>query len=254
MADKRIRLTLKVWRQSAPDAAGKFESYELNDISTDMSFLEMLDVINEQFQMNNQEPIAFDHDCREGICGACGAVVNGEPHGPQRATTLCQLHMRKFNDGDTVVVEPWRANSFPVVKDLVVDRGAFDRIMQAGGYVTVRTGQAPDAHAVPVARGKAESAMDAASCIGCGACVAACPNASASLFTAAKVSQLANLPQGLPERKRRVLAMVHQMDKEGFGSCSKQYECEAVCPKEIKVSTITRMNREYWLALLTGET
>ena len=253
MAEKTISVTLRIWRQASNDARGTFESYNVVNISTDASFLEMLDVVNNRLEKENKDPIAFDHDCREGICGMCGAVVNGVAHGPQSATTLCQLHMRKFNDGDTIVVEPWRSAAFPVIKDIVVDRSALDRIIQAGGYVSVKTGQAPDAHAVPVPKTRADAAMDAASCIGCGACVAACPNASASLFTAAKVAQLAKLPQGGPERRRRVVAMVEQMDKEGFGSCSKQYECEAVCPKEIKVENITLMNREYMRALLTRD-
>ncbi len=248
-----INLTVKVWRQAGPGAPGGFEIFDAKDISTDMSFLEMLDVLNNRLEKENKEPIAMDHDCREGICGTCGAVVNGVAHGPQRATTLCQLHMRQFKDGQTITVEPFRASGFPIVKDLVVDRSAFDRIIQAGGYISVRSGQAPDAHALPVPKRCADAAMDAASCIGCGACVAACPNASASLFTAAKVGQLARLPQGHPERKRRVLGMVRQMDAEGFGGCSKHYECEAVCPKEIMVSNITTMNREYVMALGCSE-
>lgn len=253
MGGQRINVTLRVWRQAAPGAAGRFETYPAKGISTDASFLEMLDVVNEGLEKSNQEPIAFDHDCREGICGSCGAVVNGRPHGPRTATTLCQLHMREFKDGDTITIEPWRANAFPVLKDLIVNRGAFDRIIQAGGFVSVRTGQAPEAHSTPVPQPRAEKAMDAAACIGCGACVAACPNASASLFTAAKVSQLSKLPHGGPERKRRVILMVRQMDQEGFGSCSKQYECEAACPKDIKVSNIAVMNKEYWRAVFTGE-
>jgi len=248
---KNIRLTLKIWRQEGADAPGRFEEYKLNDVSTDASFLEMLDVLNDQLEREDKDPVAFDHDCREGICGSCGAVVNGCAHGPESATTLCQLHMRKFKDGDTIHIEPWRANGFPIVKDLVVDRGAFDRIIQAGGFVSVRTGQAPDAHAIAIPKENADLAMDAAECIGCGACVAACPNASASLFTAAKIHQLALLPQGHPERKRRVVAMVEQMDAEGFGSCSKHYECEAACPKEIKVEHIAAMNREYRAAILS---
>ncbi len=248
---KNIRLTLKIWRQEGADAPGRFEEYKLNDVSTDASFLEMLDVLNDQLEREDKDPVAFDHDCREGICGSCGAVVNGCAHGPESATTLCQLHMRKFKDGDTIHIEPWRANGFPIVKDLVVDRGAFDRIIQAGGFVSVRTGQAPDAHAIAIPKEDADLAMDAAECIGCGACVAACPNASASLFTAAKIHQLALLPQGHPERKRRVVAMVEQMDAEGFGSCSKHYECEAACPKEIKVEHIAAMNREYRAAILS---
>lgn len=250
MPEKKINLTVRVWRQAGPEVPGRFESHSVRDISTDMSFLEMLDVINNGLERESKEPIAFDHDCREGICGSCGAVVNGVAHGPQKATTLCQLHMRKFKNGDVVTIEPFRANAFPVVRDLVVDRSAFDRIIQAGGYVSVRTGQVPDAHCIPVPKPDADAAMDAAACIGCGACVAACPNASASLFTAAKVTQLAKLPQGHPERKSRVRGMVQQMDVEGFGSCSKHYECEAACPKEIKVENITNMNREYVKALL----
>lgn len=253
MAGKTINVTLKVWRQADKNARGSFASYSAKDIPTDASFLEMLDIVNTGLEKEDKEPIAFDHDCREGICGMCGAVVNGVAHGPQSATTLCQLHMRKFSDGDIIVVEPWRSAAFPIIKDLAVDRSAFDRIIQAGGFISVKTGQAPDAHAIPVPKDKADAAMDAASCIGCGACVAACPNASASLFTAAKVTQLAKLPQGDPERRRRVIAMVDQMDREGFGSCSKHYECEAACPKEIKVENITVMNREYMRALATRD-
>ncbi len=249
MDGKTISLTLKVWRQPAADAPGKFQTIPAKDVSTDISFLEMLDIVNAGLEARGEEPVAFDHDCREGICGSCGAVVNGQAHGPQAATTLCQLHMRKFSDGDTIIIEPFRARAFPVIKDLVVDRGALDRIIQAGGYISVRTGAAPDAHAVPVKKDDAERAMDAAACIGCGACVAACPNASASLFTAAKITQLCKLPQGHPERNRRVVAMVRQMDAEGFGSCSKHYECQAACPKEVKVENITLMNREYLRAL-----
>lgn len=250
MGEKTINLTLRVWRQSGKGKEGHFETYDAKGISTDMSFLEMLDVVNNGLEVKGKEPIAFDHDCREGICGMCGAVINGLAHGPQRSTTLCQLHMRQFKDGDTLTIEPWRAEALPIIKDLVVDRGAMDRIIEAGGYVTVRTGQAPDAHTLPIPRDNAEIAMDAASCIGCGACIAACPNASASLFTAAKITQLCKLPQGHPERNKRVVAMVEQMDKEGFGSCSKHYECEAACPKDIKVSNITTMNREYMRALV----
>jgi succinate dehydrogenase / fumarate reductase iron-sulfur subunit len=253
MSGKTINITLKVWRQADKNARGTFASYSVKNVSTDASFLEMLDIVNTGLEKDDKEPIVFDHDCREGICGMCGAVVNGVAHGPQSATTLCQLHMRKFHDGDIIVVEPWRSAAFPVIKDLAVDRSAFDRIIEAGGYVSVKTGQAPDAHAIPVPKAKADAAMDAASCIGCGACVAACPNASASLFTAAKVAQLAKLPQGSPERRRRVIAMVDQMDHEGFGSCSKHYECEAVCPKEIKVENIAIMNREYMRALATRD-
>lgn len=217
MASKRIEITLKVWRQENAAARGRFETIEAKDIDTDMSFLEMLDVVNEQLQKEGREPIAFDHDCREGICGSCGAVVNGHAHGHDPETTLCQLHMRRFNNGDTLVVEPWRAKAFPIVKDLVVDRSALDRVIQAGGFVSMRTGAAPEAHSVPVPKVNADKAFEAAACIGCGACVAACPNASAMLFVSAKVSHLALLPQGQPERQRRVLAMVSQMDREGFG-------------------------------------
>ncbi|HRZ16043.1 MAG TPA: succinate dehydrogenase/fumarate reductase iron-sulfur subunit [Candidatus Hydrogenedentes bacterium] len=249
MDGKTISLTLKVWRQPSADAPGQFQTIPAKDVSTDISFLEMLDIVNAGLEARGEEPVAFDHDCREGICGSCGAVVNGQAHGPQAATTLCQLHMRKFSDGDTIIIEPFRARAFPVIKDLVVDRGALDRIIQAGGYISVRTGAAPDAHAVPVKKDDAERAMDAAACIGCGACVAACPNASASLFTSAKITQLCKLPQGHPERNRRVVAMVRQMDAEGFGSCSKHYECQAACPKEVKVENITLMNREYLRAL-----
>jgi succinate dehydrogenase / fumarate reductase iron-sulfur subunit len=251
MAEQTIRLTLKIWRQEGPGSSGHFEEYRMDKVPTDASFLEMLDILNDQLEREDKDPVAFDHDCREGICGMCGAVVNGAAHGPESATTLCQLHMRKFKDGDVIHIEPWRARGFPVIKDLAVDRSAFDRIMQAGGFVSVRTGQAPEAHSIPVPKQNADKAMDAASCIACGACVAACPNASASLFTAAKINQLALLPQGHPERKRRVIAMVEQMDREGFGSCSKHYECEAACPKEIKVENIAAMNREYRAALLS---
>ncbi len=253
MAGKSINITLKIWRQKGPEDKGHLETYEAKDISTDMSFLEMLDVVNADLIKQGKEPVAFDHDCREGICGMCGAVINGNAHGPERATTLCQLHMRKFNDGDTLVVEPFRAVAFPVVRDLVIDRSALDRIIMAGGYVSVATGQAPDAHAIPISKTHADKAMDAAACIGCGACVAACPNASASLFTGAKISQLARLPQGDPERKKRVASMLRQMEAEGFGSCSKHYECEAACPKEIKVENIAAMNREYVRSIFAGE-
>jgi len=252
VAERTINLTVRVWRQEGPQRPGRLETYEARDIPTDASFLEMLDLINQDLVRQDKDPIAFDHDCREGICGSCGAMVNGMAHGPQAATSLCQLHMRQFSDGDTVTIEPWRANAFPLIKDLVVDRGAFDRIIQAGGYVTVRTGQAPEAHAELVNKADADDAFDSATCIGCGACVAACPNASASLFTAAKISQLARLPQGQPERRERVLAMVRQMDEEGFGACSKHYQCEAACPKEIRVTNITDMNREYHKALVHG--
>ncbi len=239
-----MNLVLHVWRQSGPQAEGRFVRYDAKGISSHMSFLEMLDVINEQLLEKGEEAIAFDHDCREGICGTCGMVINGSAHGPQAATTTCQLHMRQFRDGDEIWIEPWRASAFPVVKDLVVDRGAFDRIIQAGGYVSVRTGSAPDANGLPIAKTDADLAMDAAACIGCGACVAACPNASASLFVAAKVSHLALLPQGEPERADRARKMVGQMDVEGFGHCSNHGECEAVCPKGISTSFIARLNRE----------
>lgn len=240
-----LNLTLKIWRQKGPGTAGKLETIEARDISTDMSFLEMLDVVNEKLALEGKEPIAFDHDCREGICGTCGAVVNGRPHGPQKGTTLCQLHMRHFSNGDTVVVEPWRARAFRVVKDLVVDRSAFDRIIQAGGYISVNTGGAQDANAILVPQETAELAMDAAACIGCGACVAACPNASAMLFVGAKVSHLALLPQGKPEAAKRATAMVREMDRLGFGNCTNERECEAECPKEISIVNIARLNREY---------
>jgi succinate dehydrogenase / fumarate reductase iron-sulfur subunit len=240
-----MKLKLHVWRQKGPKDTGKIVDYNVDDVSPDMSFLEMLDVLNEGLISKGEEPVAFDHDCREGICGSCSLMINGNAHGPERGTTVCQLHMRRFKDGDDVTIEPWRARAFPVVKDLVVDRSAFDRIIQAGGFVSVNTGGAQDANDLPVPKHKADLAMDAAACIGCGACVAACKNASAMLFTAAKVSHLSLLPQGEPERARRALAMVTQMDKEGFGNCTNQFECEAVCPKEISVNFIARMNREY---------
>jgi succinate dehydrogenase / fumarate reductase iron-sulfur subunit len=240
-----INLTLKVWRQKGPDTKGHLETYEARDISTDMSFLEMLDVVNEQLTLEGKDPISFDHDCREGICGMCGTVINGLAHGPERGTTLCQLHMRHFNDGDTIVIEPWRARPFRIIKDLVVDRSSFDKIIQAGGYVSVNTGQAPEANSIPISPDKAELAMDAAACIGCGACVAACPNASAMLFVSAKISQLALLPQGKPEAAKRALSMLRKMDDLGFGNCSNETECEAVCPKEISITNIARYNREF---------
>ncbi len=245
---QRIRLTLKIWRQKGPADPGRFETFAAEDISTDMSFLEMLDVVNEKLILEGREPVAFDHDCREGICGSCGAVVNGRPHGHLRGTTLCQLHMRHFRDGDTIVIEPFRARAFPVIKDLVVDRSALDRLIQAGGFVSVNTGSAPEANTLPVPPDRAERAMDAAACIGCGACVAACPNASAMLFTSAKVSHLALLPQGRPEAARRVLAMVRAMDACGFGNCSNHRECEMTCPKEISIVHIARLNREAFKA------
>jgi succinate dehydrogenase / fumarate reductase, iron-sulfur subunit len=252
MNAKKISVTLKVWRQESPETKGRFETYKAEDISTDLSFLEMLDIVNTNLQKAGIEPVAFESNCREGICGCCGATVDGRPHGPRAATTFCQLHMRNFSDGDTIVVEPFRATAFPIIKDLVVDRSALDHIIQAGGYVSVRTGEAPDANAILVAKKQAEQAFRAAACIGCGACAAVCPNASASLFTAAKITQLARLPQGHPERKKRVRAMVRRMDEEGFGSCSKHYECQAVCPKEITVEHITTMNREFLLSLLAA--
>ena len=245
-----MKLTLKVWRQAGPTARGAFRTYDAPDVNPDMSFLEMLDVVNERLQGAGEAPIAFDHDCREGICGACGMMINGIPHGPAAATTTCQLHMRHFRDGQTITVEPFRARAFPVIRDLVVDRTGFDRIIQAGGFVGVATGNAPDANAIPVAKTDADRAMDAAQCIGCGACVAACPNASAMLFTAAKVTHLGLLPQGQPERYRRVLAMVTQMDAEGFGGCTNFGECQAACPKAIDVDTIARLNHDYLKASL----
>jgi succinate dehydrogenase / fumarate reductase iron-sulfur subunit len=249
---KKINLTLKVWRQRSAHTPGRLETYPVRSIDTNASFLEMLDIVNADLDAKGAEPIAFDHDCREGICGSCGAVVNGNAHGPEKETTLCQLHMRKFKDGDVITIEPWRAKGFPIIKDLVVDRSAFDRIIAAGGFISVRTGQAPEAHAVPVPKDKADWAMDAAQCIGCGACVAACPNASAMLFVAAKVTHLNVLPQGQPEKRQRVLNMVAQMDKEGFGNCSNHYECEAACPKGISVKTIAKMNRDHLAAAITA--
>jgi succinate dehydrogenase / fumarate reductase iron-sulfur subunit len=245
-----MRLTLRIWRQKGPADKGRLVTYELPDVSPHMSFLEMLDVLNEQLLEKREEPVAFDHDCREGICGTCSLVINGIPHGPERATTTCQLHMRKFNDGDTITVEPFRAKAFPVLKDLIVDRNAMDRVIQSGGFVSVNTGGVPDGNAIPIAKAEADIAMDAAACIGCGACVAACPNASAMLFVAAKVSHLAHLPQGHPERTQRVLNMVRTMDAEGFGFCSNQFECEAACPKEISGIFIAELNREFRRALV----
>jgi len=245
-----MRLTLHVWRQAGPRAAGHFVRYDVADATPDMSFLELLDVLNQQLIARREEPIAFDHDCREGICGACGMVINGRPHGPRRATTTCQLHLRSFSDGAELWIEPWRARAFPVLKDLVVDRSAFDRVIQAGGFISVRTGSAPEANAVAVPKPDAERAMDAAACIGCGACVAACPNASAMLFVAAKVSHLGLLPQGQPERGSRVVNMVAQMDAEGFGACTNHGECMTACPKEISIDFIARLNRDYLKAVV----
>jgi succinate dehydrogenase / fumarate reductase iron-sulfur subunit len=247
-----VRLTLKIWRQAGPAAAGRLEDYLADDVSPDMSFLEMLDVVNEGLIGAHQDAIAFDSDCREGICGTCSLVVNGVPHGPDRGTTVCQLHMRRFKDGDTITIEPWRAKAFPVVKDLIVDRSALDRIIVAGGYVSVNCGGAPDGNTILIPKGIAETAMDSAACIGCGACVAACKNASAHLFMAAKIAHLSLLPQGKAERYRRVIAMIDQADADGFGSCSNEGECEAVCPKEIPISNIARMTREYARAVLGG--
>ena len=252
MSDEQLDLTLRIWRQNGPDDRGEFRDYQLNGVSPHMSFLEMLDVLNEQLIETGEEPVEFDHDCREGICGTCSLMINGKAHGPDLATTTCQLHMRRFKNGDTVRIEPWRASAFPVVRDLVVDRSSFDRIIQSGGYVSVNAGNAPDGNAIPVPGSTQEVAMDAAACIGCGACVAACKNASAMLFVSAKVSQLALLPQGKAERTDRVLDMVAQMDKEGFGTCTNTSECEAACPAEISVSNIARLNREYTRAVLTA--
>ena len=249
---KKISITLKVWRQRNATEKGRFEEYPAPNIDTDASFLEMIDVVNESILAEGKEPIAFAHDCREGICGTCGAVVNGEAHGPKAKNTLCQLHMRSFKDGDTIVLEPFRARALPIVKDLVVDRSAFDRIIQEGGYVSVRTGSAQDANALPIAKKDADRAFDAAQCIGCSACVAACPNASAMLFLSAKVSHLAAVPQGQPERKQRVLDMVEKMEEEGFGSCSNEYQCEAACPKGISVKYIAQMNRDYIKSSITS--
>jgi succinate dehydrogenase / fumarate reductase iron-sulfur subunit len=245
-------LTLKIWRQASAEAKGKFVNYPVSDVSEDASFLEMLDVLNESLVMKGDEPVAFDHDCREGICGACSLYINGRPHGPDKGITTCQMHMRNFKDGETIVIEPWRAKPFPVIKDLMVDRTAFDEIIQAGGFVSVRTGGVPDANAIPIPKRHADQAMDAAACIGCGACVAACKNASAMLFVAAKVSQFALLPQGKIEASERVRNMVTKMDELGFGNCTNTYACEAECPKEISVSHIARMNREYMVAKVTA--
>lgn len=253
MEHYKMNLTLKIWRQKNTNTPGRFETYTIQDISSEMSFLEMIDVLNEKLIQEGKDPVAFDHDCREGICGTCSMYINGRPHGPWHANTTCQLHMRAYKDGDTIVVEPWRSAAFPVIKDLMVDRKAFDRIIEAGGFISVNTGNAVDANSLPVDRAKSEQAFNAAACIGCGACVAACPNGSAMLFVSAKVSQLALLPQGEPERRTRVLNMVTQMDKEGFGNCGNIYNCEAECPKGISVENIARMNREYLGASLSSE-
>jgi succinate dehydrogenase / fumarate reductase iron-sulfur subunit len=247
-----VRVKLRIWRQAGPTVKGQLVDFVADHVSPDMSFLEMLDVVNEGLIKEGKDAIAFDSDCREGICGMCSLVVDGVAHGPDRGTTVCQLHMRRFKDGDTITIEPWRAKAFPVVKDLVVDRAAFDRIIASGGYVSVNTGGVQDANCLPIAKDTVEAAMDSAACIGCGACVAACKNASAHLFVSAKVSQLALLPQGQVERKRRVVSMITQADAEGFGSCSNEGECEAVCPKEISISNIARMTREYVRATLFG--
>lgn len=253
MEHYNMNLTLKVWKQKNSESKGSFETFPVSGISSEMSFLEMFDVLNEQLIAEGKEPITFDHDCREGICGACSMYIDGQPHGPWEKNTTCQLHMRAFKDGDTVVVEPWRSKAFPVIKDLMVDRTAFDRIIQAGGYISVNTGNAQDANCLPIDKKDADASFDAAACIGCGACVAACKNGSAMLFVSAKVSQLALLPQGQPEKQSRVLNMVAQMDKEGFGNCTNTYACEAECPKGISVSNIARMNREYLQGGLSAE-
>jgi succinate dehydrogenase / fumarate reductase iron-sulfur subunit len=253
MSEKHINVTLKVWRQRNSKDKGGFETYPMSGVSTDMSFLEMFDVLNEKLIIEGKDPVAFDHDCREGICGMCSMFINGRPHGPKQAVTTCQLHMRSFNDGETIVVEPWRAKPFPVIKDLVVDRSSFDRIIAAGGFISVNTGNAQDANSLPISKENADEAFAAAACIGCGACVAACKNASAMLFVSAKVSQLALLPQGQPERNQRVMEMVAQMDSEGFGSCTNTGACSAECPKEISLTNIARMNRDYVVAELSSK-
>ena len=245
-----MTLKLMVWRQESSDTKGRFETYQVSDIDGDMSFLEMIDILNEQLIVSNNDPVTFDHDCREGICGACSMYINGHPHGPQQGTTTCQLHMRHFNNGDTIVIEPWRAKGFPVIKDLMVDRSAFDRIIQSGGYVSVNTGNAPDGNSIPINKMNADEAFMSAACIGCGACVAACKNASAMLFVGAKVNQLSLLPQGGPERSSRVQNMINTMEEEGFGHCTNTGACEAECPKEISIDNIATLNREYIRALL----
>jgi succinate dehydrogenase / fumarate reductase iron-sulfur subunit len=247
-----MRLTLHIWRQSGPDDRGSFNTYELEDVDAHMSFLEMLDVLNQELIEAGEDPVAFEHDCREGICGSCGFVINGIPHGGQPGTTVCQLHMRHFSEGEALFLEPWRAKAFPVIKDLVVDRSAFDRVMQAGGFITVRTGSAPDGNAIPIPKDDAEFAMDFAECIGCGACVASCPNGAAMLFVSAKISHLGILPQGQPEREQRARSMVQAMEREAFGACTNYRACEAACPKEISISGIARMNRDWRRAMLKG--
>jgi succinate dehydrogenase / fumarate reductase iron-sulfur subunit len=249
---ENLNLKLKIWRQSSPNEEGSFVSYDVSGLNTHMSFLEMLDVLNEKLVVTGVDPVAFDHDCREGICGMCSMVINGKPHGPQKGTTTCQLHMRHFKDGDTITIEPWRAKPFPVLKDLIVDRSSFDRIIQSGGYISVNTGSAPDGNSLPISKETAEDAFDAAACIGCGACVAACKNASASLFVSAKVSQLSLLPQGQPEREERVKNMVSKMDEEGFGHCTNTGACEAECPKEISLEYIRKLNWEYHRSNIKG--
>ena len=249
---ENLNLNLKIWRQSSPNEEGSFVSYDVSGLNTHMSFLEMLDVLNEKLVVTGVDPVAFDHDCREGICGMCSMVINGKPHGPQKGTTTCQLHMRHFKDGDTITIEPWRAKPFPVLKDLIVDRSSFDRIIQSGGYISVNTGSAPDGNSLPISKETAEDAFDAAACIGCGACVAACKNASASLFVSAKVSQLSLLPQGQPEREERVKNMVSKMDEEGFGHCTNTGACEAECPKEISLEYIRKLNWEYHRSNIKG--
>lgn len=253
MSTGNMNLTLKIWRQKNNNTKGNLVDYKISDISPDMSFLEMFDVLNEQLVSKGDEPVVFDHDCREGICGACSMFINGRPHGPKEGITTCQLHMRSFKDGDTIVVEPWRAKAFPVIKDLMVDRSAFDRVIAAGGFISVNTGNAQDANALPIPKVQADSAFEAAACIGCGACVATCKNASAMLFVSAKISQLAQLPQGQPERYRRVQSMVAQMDAEGFGNCTNTGACEAECPKGISLENIARMNRDYLSAKFVSE-
>jgi len=252
-APKTLNFKLLIWRQESPQQKGKMTPYQVKDISPNMSFLEMLDVLNEELIEKGEKPIEFDSDCREGICGTCSLVINGIPHGSQQNTSTCQLYMRHFKDGETITIEPFRAKAFPIIKDLIVDRAALDRIISKWGYISVNTGNAPDANAIPIAKENADQAMDVAECIGCGACIAACPNASASLFVSAKVSQYSFLPQGHPERQERVTQMVAQMDIEGFGNCSNHWECEAVCPKGISVTNIARMRREYWQAFLGGK-